>query len=189
MQILLSAGHYPERPGASYRGHTEHAEALLWQEILGNTLIEKGISTTFVPIGTLVEKVQYINSQDRVAAAIEIHFNAAVVDTAKGCETLHFPGSGKGYSLAGYIQDQLAGVFPPSRGVKEGWWRMDFPGQEDYPGDIEGDEVVDYFLRRTYCPSVIVEPEFIHNIETIKAKRREGCEGIAFGIKKWLDSQ
>lgn len=131
-----------------------------------------------VPTGSLTSKVNFINSKDAVVAA-EIHFNSNV--RAKGSETLYAPGSEKGKELALAIQEQFKarGIFQPDRGAKEGWYRLDRPKVIDYKGDVEGDEVINYFLRATYCPSVIVEPEFISNRETIDKWFFEGCDAIA----------
>ena len=41
----------------------------------------------------------------------------------------------------------LAEIFPPSRGIKEGWYRQDFPGRVDYDGDVEGDEKRNFKAR------------------------------------------
>ena len=64
---------------------------------------------------------------------------------------------------------------------------MDSPHQIDYDGDIEGDETVDYFLRKTNCPAIIVEPDFISQIKTITEKRCGGATMIALGIIKYLE--
>jgi hypothetical protein len=54
----------------------------------------------------------------------------------------------------------LAENFPPSRGIKEGWYRMN---KENGP---------DFFLDKSKCPAVILEPEFVHRSELI-VKNRE----------------
>ena len=56
---------------------------------------------------------------------------------------------------------------------------MDRPGHSDYPGDLDGDEVVDYFLRKTNCPAVILEPYFIHETARIEANASIVCAVMA----------
>lgn len=181
--ILLSAGHYPNSPGACNGDYCEYPVAVRWvdriKDILGDS-----VDVDVVPTGTLTEKVKYINSRP-ATAAVEIHFNANI--KAYGSETLYAPGSTKGKALAESIQHQfqIRNIFQPNRGAKEGWYRMDRPGIVDYVGDVDGDEVIDYFLRATKCPAVIVEPEFIYNKDRIEQWFFEGCDAITQGILEW----
>lgn len=170
--ILVSAGHYPESPGACYRGFCEFEEAMLWAQLLVSE-IEKHAPCLLVPTGKLPEKVSFINTHSPIMA-LEIHFNSSANGKAKGFETLYYPDSVGGKALANVVQDAIATCLENNRGIKEGWYRMDTPGVVDYPGDVDGDETVDYFLRKTICPAVIVEPEFIQNIDRIQ-KNRENC--------------
>jgi len=183
--ILISAGHHPTKPGACYDGFCEHDEALRWAVEIFTLLTP--MRALLVPAGTLKEKVAFINAR-KCDFAIEIHFNSAkqwvdenhngVVDegedhhVGKGCETLYYPGSEKGKAAAQIIQTALAPLFPPSRGVKEGWYRMNPKFGPDY------------FLKKTKCTSLIVEPEFIHRKELITERRSEACEALAFALNK-----
>jgi hypothetical protein len=65
---------------------------------------------------------------------------------------------------------------------------MDRPGHKDYPGDVEGDEVVDYFLRATKPVAVIIEPEFIDQYQRIRARRAVACKAISNAIKEIFNS-
>ena len=114
--------------------------------------------------------------------ALEIHFNSAAVPGVKGSETLYAPGSQRGSKIARIVQCHLAKQYPPNRGIKEGWYRMDRPGVIDYAGDTEGDEIIDYFLRKTKCPALIVEPEFIQNHRKITSTRLDGITQLAEGL-------
>lgn len=159
--IFVSAGHYPAAPGARYGRFIEHDEAVIWAELLVEELGGSGI---LVPTGFLREKVDFINRRIMNGdIAIEIHFNAAKDSSGKnvgrGSETLYYPGSVKGKLLAETCQSVLATYFLPDRGVKEGWYRMD---PERGP---------DFFLAKTKCPAVIVEPEFVHRNDLIDASR------------------
>ncbi len=177
--ILLSAGHYPEAPGACHEGFCEYEEALRWASITAN-LIRGRMRVEVVPTGKLPQKVQFINSYPQhVLIACEIHFNSDTSKHQRGSETLYCPGSTKGTQAAGIVQRHLASVLQPDRGAKEGWYRMDRPGTLDYPGDAEGDEVPDYFLSKANPVALIVEPEFIYNRQVIEANRNAACAALA----------
>lgn len=184
--ILVSAGHHQGAQGASWAGRTEWPQAVLWQKLLLQYLADVGEA---VPTGLLRSKVEYINAAQAVCA-IEIHFNSAKVGgqhVGKGCETLYYPGSAKGKQLAFSAQKALSKYFLPDRGIKAGWYRMDQPGVVDYQGDVDGDEKVDYFLRETHCPAIIIEPDFIHRWDLIEHNRAQACRAMADELIKLLD--
>jgi len=185
--ILLSAGHYPAARGACYHDVCEHSEAVTWVEVTAN-LLRGRQQVAIVPTGPLDEKVRWINQQPNVSLICEIHFNSDESRKQHGSETLYCPGSKIGAVLGGIVQAELAGVFPPSRGAKEGWYRMDRPGHKDYPGDVEGDEVPDYILQHTRPYALIVEPEFIYNYHLIEERRHAGCAALADGLHRAAQS-
>lgn len=173
--IFVSAGHYPSKPGAKWERFIEHDEAVIWADDLCDCLA----SALRVPSGILRHKVDFIN--ERVMngdVAIEIHFNAARDADGKpvgrGCETLYYPGSVRGKELAETCQEAMSAVFEPDRGVKEGWYRMN------------PDNGPDFFLAKTKCPAVILEPEFVHRSELIIANRNEAIEKLANALVKEL---
>ena len=185
--IAVCAGHHQDAQGATFEGHTEWPEAVLWRDRLVGVLGE-GLALT-VPSGLLRDKVEFINASQAVCA-IEIHFNSAMMHgkpVGRGCETLQYPGSVRGGELAYCVHKVLARHFPPDRGVKEGWYRMDYPGRVDYDGDVEGDEKLDYFLVKTHCPAIIIEPEFIHLWADIERKRAVTCLGMATALTTLMD--
>lgn len=175
--ILISAGHYPEARGACYNGYCEHEEAMRWATMLVSEL-EPYIPCMLVPTGTLQEKVRFINTHNPIMA-LEIHFNASTNLKAKGFETLYYPGSEKGKGLATALNEALGMCFAHNRGIKEGWYRQDRPGVKDYDGDIDGDESILYFLKKTKCPAVIIEPEFIHNMQRISNNRDHAVDVLS----------
>lgn len=181
--ILLSAGHYPAASGACFGDFCEHAEALRWVERTA-ALIRQHARVDLVPAGALAAKVAHVNSyrHEPVRVACEIHFNSDPSRKGHGSETLYCPGSVKGRRAAEIVQRALGAVLPPDRGIKEGWYRMDKPGHEDYPGDVEGDEKPDYFLSATNPMALIVEPAFIHDREMIELMRAEACEALASAL-------
>lgn len=170
--IYISVGHHRAKQGASYQGVTEYQLASVWGAKVVSILHYMELPAQLV-FGTLKEKVIAINGNTPMLA-VEIHFNSAVNAQGDrigaGSETLYYPNSMKGKRLAQCIQQKLGGIFKPNRGIKEGWYRMD----KQYGPD--------YFLAKTKCPSVIVEPEFIHRTKDIQEKRLEGCAAIAEGI-------
>ena len=85
-----------------------------------------------------------------------------------------FPGSKKGHKLAAAIQSKLGQVMAPDRGIKEGWYKLN---------PKNGPNI---FLADTNCPAVIIEPEFINNIDIILKYRESACEAIVAGIKSYL---
>lgn len=179
--IVLAPGHDASAKGASYHGFTEHDEALRWVDITANFL--RGYLPVRVVHGKLAEKIAAVNAYGHeVLLACEIHFNSDESKRQGGSETLYCPGSTAGRAAAEFVQKELAGVFPPSRGVKEGWFRQDAPGRLDYPGDVDGDEAVLAFLRQTRCPAIIVEPEFIYNWSIIEERRMAGCHALGRGL-------
>lgn len=177
--IIIFAGHHPAAPGASYNGFAEHDEAVRWIDLidayLDPTICIKG------PVGALTMKTNFVNKrQPRIA--MDLHFNAAVnaegEHVGRGSETLYYPGSKLGKSVADFVQTRLCTVCPPDRGIKEGYYRMDPKFGPDW------------FLARTSCPAIIVEPDFIHRKEEIQRARTAACEAIAVGLRnalKWLE--
>ena len=171
--IAISAGHYPERPGACYEEFCEHGEAAHWARLIAGQLGDQGF---YVPTGYLQNKVDAINNRD-VDIAVEIHFNSAVSKgehVGEGCETLYYPESQKGAYIAYEIQREIAPSLFRDRGIKPGWYRMN------------PDNGPDFFLARTKCPAIIVEPDFIHRKDHIQANRDAACELIAETLLKGL---
>lgn len=174
MSILLSAGHMPNDPGAcSDSGKCEFEIANKWIHNI-HYLILPFVDVGFVHRGTLNEKVDQINADPNVKVAIELHFNSNIKG-AKGGETLYYPGSKQGKELAESIQYEFENnrLFLPNRGAKEGYYQQDKT------------KPVLYFLRGTKCVSVVIEPQFISNIEDIENNESDGCRAIADGILKF----
>ena len=165
--IFISAGHYPTRPGACFEGFCEHDEAMRWSKMIVSMI---GEDATLVPTGVLRDKTSFINSRSP-SIAVEIHFNSDSSHAGKGCCTLHYPGSSRGKLLASTIQSGLEQIFKRHwDGVMPGYYRMD---PKHGP---------DFFLANTSCPSVIVEPAFIHERELIEENRDAACARIASSL-------
>ena len=187
--VAISAGHHPGAKGATYQGATEYDEAVKWQAQIVEMLTEKTFDKYLhmrphaIETGTLPHKVAQINAIKYCDLALEIHFNGAADPNINGCETLYYPGSNDGFEYARVLQKKMhLAMNNRGRGIKEGWYKMDRPDRVDFDGDVEGDEVIDYFLRKTKCVALILEPEFIGQIENIRARQAEGCAAIVASI-------
>ncbi|MCK5787944.1 MAG: N-acetylmuramoyl-L-alanine amidase [Chlamydiia bacterium] len=185
--IVLSKAHYPEKAGASYKGVTEHKLSIKWIGDLHRMLMLLGYDVRIAPVGGLTSKVEFINNLN-ADLALEIHFNGSSNPNVSGVETLYCPNSKKGKVLAQIVHEKYAPTMRcKDRGIKEGWYKMDRPGVEDYPGDIDGDEIADYFLRKTNCPAIILEPDFISQYDNINLKQELACSEIVKGINKYIN--
>lgn len=181
--ILISAGHHATKVGACFGDFCEFDEASRWVELIHKYIGDERCLK--VPFGVLRDKVAFINARTggEKTIAVEIHFNSAVIwkddnkdgvkqdkefhHIGRGSETLYYPKSQKGKDAAFVVQQSLSNIFAPDRGIKEGWYRM----QERFGAD--------YFLEKTKCTSLIIEPEFIDNKDIIIGKRDIGCIAIA----------
>jgi len=177
--IFISAGHHPAAPGASFERFIEHDEAVIWAEKLNIVLDD---ISTLVPAETLQKKVDFINSRIMNGdIALEIHFNAARDKDnnpiGRGCETLYYPGSENGKHIATLCQQALSVCYPPDRGVKEGWYKMD------------PERGADFFLARTKCPAIIIEPEFVHHSGIILDNREEAINNLANVLREYDNSE
>lgn len=187
-RVAVSAGHHASAQGADRKGVTEFMETCHWQEMLMEVIPAQAktrrqdVEVIRIDPEKLSRKVRQINQSD-CDLAIEIHFNAASSDAPKGCEVLYYPGSWQGAQAGRLLCVQLAkAMLTKSRGVKPGWYKMDRPGVIDFYGDEDGDEMPDYFLRKTQCMALILEPEFLFWIERIRERREAAC----FVIGKWV---
>lgn len=181
MKIALSAGHFPQAPGACFGGRCEHETAAEWMALIAQHLVDEA-EVFAVPTGPLARKIAAVNAA-RCDVALEVHFNGCGNCGAHGAETLYFPGSARGEALALAVHGAMvhAGSMR-DRGVHEGWLRRDAPGVVDYPGDVDGDEAMAGWLAQTNCPAVIVEPEFIEQYHRVADDRVAICRAIALAL-------
>lgn len=163
--ILLSAGHYPDSKGATYRRFNEHDEAVLWVDLLAYNLREK-TEVLIVPTGRIKHKVAWSNRW-QADLFVEIHFNASASGEGKGSTTLYYPGSVKGKKAANIVQHVLGKRFPPDHGVRPGYYR----------GDPKRGPLA--VLKDTNCPALILEPEFVYQYDDIRAKRVIACQELS----------
>ena len=180
IRIGLSVAHRLKAYGARYGRIIEFHESVKWTDHLTACLEIEGAHVEVAPHGRLPEKVAFLNSKN-VDLAVEIHFNAATL-SAQGCETLYYPNSRPGKNLAECIQDYLPdAVNTRDRGVKEGWYHS---GRINDGGERKATPL--YFLKKTNCPALIIEPEFVYQNDRIIAARESGPEAICQGILEYL---
>ena len=189
--IILSGGHNSDKVGAKHDIYTEYPYTMSWAHKIQSYILEhEDMDSVVIDTGTLPDKVTEINQivknaelPDPFFLAAELHFNSDPSGRAHGNETLYYPGSAKGKLLAITFNNCLMKVACPvlgkDRGVKEGWYRMDRPNVQDYAGDKNGDEKPDYFLRKTACPALILEPCFIQDLGKFLNYENIICKGIA----------
>lgn len=187
MLVGFGIAHSPSKPGACHGPANEHAESQVWTCRVVELLEDSGISCAVAPVGSLTDKVSWLNERG-CDLVMEIHFNSVAGGGATGCETLYYPGSERGKEAAVLVQKKVVqGMQNPDRGVKEGWYKQDRPGVVDWYGDEDGDETPLYFLKATNCPALILEPEFIQQYGHIRNSRRRGAQAICDGIFEVLD--
>jgi len=158
-KIAICPGHYPDSPGAKSHWHfrgidyimNEHTEALKVIEYLYYNLRDKSFMTVEIFNGTLEKKVEGINKY-HPHLALEVHFNSHADSDAHGCEVLH-SGTAKSIDIAERIQRRLVEILKrEDRGTKVGY----------YEGNTEKGML--YYLKKTKCPAIIIEPLFLSNL-------------------------
>lgn len=182
--IFVSAGHHEKAQGAKFNDFTEYGFTVPWADLITELLGDKAIR---VPNGTLKDKVKFINSYAiKSDLAVELHFNSAkmwkdqnengviddgeMVNVGRGSETLYYPSSKTGERAAFIIQSALGSLMQPNRGIKEGWYQMN------------RSKGADFFLAKTRCTSLIIEPEFIDNVMKIQMNKTAACSCIASSL-------
>ena len=155
-RLAISIAHHKNAKGASYGDMNEFDVSVIISELLFTyckLFMFDDIEAVLVPEGRLHNKVKFINDND-FDVAIEVHLNSHIDKSISGHEVLYCPDSYKGKKLADRINKALSlENYTKNRGVNEGWYRMEVGGR------------VDYFLARTNCPAVIIEPEFIAKLD------------------------
>lgn len=187
---ILSPGHNSKAVGACSGKTCEFPNTKTWVTAVERALTAMNRSVEIITAAGLTEKVKQVNGfvakhKGKKCLAVEVHFNAGGSPTTKGCETLYCPGSVKGKAIATAYQSDFIkriALATPNRGVKEGWYRMDVPGKVDFPGDVDGDEHKDYFLEKTACPALILEPCFITEVDTANKNLSFWTDAIAFSL-------
>jgi|GEM_PF-1927293 len=185
MRLGLSIAHHAGAKGAKFNGFNEFDFSTEFVYEVVSVLKNSGVEIFIAPTGRLRSKVIDINNS-KCDLAIEIHFNACGDCGASGSEVLYYPNSTKGKIAASIFQDSIiASTGVRDRGIKEGWYKMDRPNVVDYDGDVDGDEKIDYFLAKTRCTAIILEPEFIEKTSRIILNKNKICEAIAKAVLEY----
>lgn len=172
MKICVNAGHcYGVDPGAIGQKGTQ--EAYITKLIASHVrryLIWHGHEVVSVSDKSL-GKVCQTSNENNCDYFISIHCNAASNREARGTETFYWKGSKTGQKLAKEINDEIVKTLGTrNRGIKE---NTSF-----------------YVIKHTKAPAVLVECEFISNLEGEKLLNEKAVEfgqaitrGILKGIK------
>lgn len=183
-KVALVAGHNQGAPGACHNGVCEYplTKDMMFR-VAGILMDVSGIQVLTHAGGSLEDKVAWVNKM-APNLAMEFHYNGCGGCKAEGTETLYDPGSDNGHEAATLIHPFIVeAVGGTDRGIKEGWYHQDKPGRVDYPGDVDGDEHRLYFLHKTACPALILEPEFI---EQVKPTDVEFFEHVAYAVAEGI---
>jgi len=145
-KVMVSVGHYSDENTREI----EYPANLRVGQLLHSFLINNGFLCEIIEGGQLRDKVRSINIYNP-DIAVECHFNRLSYphDPKKygsGYEVCIWQGSRSGRRLAGEILHQWKKRLPFKRRGTGVWERTDL-----------------YFLKKTYCPSIILEPLFLDN--------------------------
>ena len=121
------------------------------------------------------KRVEIIN-ESSATLAVSIHQNSFTNETSKGAQVFYHTQSNEGAVLAKFIQEQI------KFSVKDENKRME-KANDSY-----------YLLKKTICPTVIIECGFLSNLEETKllkdsAYQKKIAEGILNGIKIYLERE
>lgn len=147
MKVLIDPGHGGKDPGAVFENLQEKEIVLDISKKLKSMLFVNNYKVAMTRYDdtflSLQERVD-LSAKEKPDIFVSIHCNSFTNETANGTETLYFPSSAKGNSLALSIQKELAkGIYTRDRGVK---------GRSNL-----------FVLRRTAMPAVLVEVAFLSN--------------------------
>jgi len=188
MRIAIDCGHNPPGDLGSTSSEYKLAEFVEAHRIVSyvyRELYEKGFQiVNFAE--RLKTKVQIVN-KSKPDIAIEVHLNSCSDVKQRGALCMYYP-SQKSRDLARFILKEIGNVSAvgiigsaliKKRGVYVGNFRLD----PSYP--------ILYFLRKTKCPAVVVEPLFLSNTEDCKLLKRGQihkiiAEGIYLGILDYM---
>lgn len=167
--IAISAGHTPDRPGATKGNISEYSLTVAITGRICQILSEKGHYPWFIGADNNITQIAQINKIN-ASCGLELHFNAFIDDKTQGTEVLH-AGSKRGIELAQHIQNNLLDrLGTKNRGIKKGF----------YQGDYRKPMIE--ILTKTKCPFVIPEPLFLSNPEDFAKVNSQMRELVAIAI-------
>lgn len=168
MKICINAGHkVGEVPGAIGQNGTQ--EAYINSLIANHArryLIGHGYEVVLVSDKSLAKVCKTAN-ENNCDYFVSIHCNAATNRNARGTETFYWKGCEKGKRLAKAINYEIVKTLGTrDRGIKE--------------------NTTFYVIKHTKCPAVLVECEFISNVDgekILKEKANVFAQAIVRGVK------
>lgn len=179
MRVAIDTGHNPPEDLGAISVEHKLCEYIEAHEIVSHAnrlLYAQGIE--LVNFGeTLKRKVKLVNKA-RPNIAIEVHLNSSNSEKARGALCMYYPQK-RSRDLARFILQgikdatlaPILGSSLPTRGAYIGHYRLD------------PSKAILYFLRKTKCPAVVVEPLFISNKEDADLLRKSRIHNtIAAGI-------
>lgn len=117
--------------------------------VIWDSLDRRKPEVRFSPPTSLTGKILMVNSENP-DFAVDVHLNSLTKPIVRGTEVLYYPGSERGKAIARVFQRHLVRMLvTPNRGIEE---RVDLG-----------------FLKKTRCPAIITESEFISNEEVALA--------------------
>jgi len=178
MDVAIVVGHHPNAQGATLSlGQESVTEWELWKDFayeLALTCRQRGLDVQVVrrpnekPDKALGRRVNDTGAD----VGIELHFNAAAAEEARGTKMIHWPGSEEGKRLAATLQQTtLNEMGLKSRGTE---------ARDDLG-----------FLRYTDMPSVICEPAFGSNQSDgfkLLSRLPELMKAYRVGLRKHLNA-
>ena len=169
MKICINSGHkLGIDPGAiGQRGTQEAYITKTIGDMVKKYLEREGYEVISVSDKSLT-KVCKTSNENNCDYFISIHCNSAVNKEARGTETFYWKTCEKGKKLAKSINDEIVNTFGTrDRGIKE--------------------NTTFYVIKHTKCPAVLVECEFISNLDGEKLLNEKSnifAEAITRGIMK-----
>lgn len=127
MRILISIGHWPEKPGHSGPDWSEYSLLAPVAGFCVRELERMGVEAWMGPAAPLTRKIAW-ERERKFDLAVELHANAdpdpdgAGDPVASGCEVLYFPNSHDAEVLAVGVAARLAtAIGEKNRGAKPGY--------------------------------------------------------------------
>ena len=171
MKICVNAGHFVgvDSGAVGQKGTQEACVNKIIAIQVVEKLKSKGHNVILVTDKSLSNVVKASNDFG-ADYFVSIHCNSATNKQARGTETFYWKGNAKGKKLAKAINDEIVSTLSTrDRGIKE--------------------NTTFYVVKYTKCPAVLVECEFISNLEGEKLlieKMSVFAEAITKGILKGI---
>lgn len=187
MKIAVDCGHNPPEDYGCTNLHHNLAEFVECHKIISH--VYDSLWREHIRIVNFAERLKtkvWIVNKAKPVCAVELHLNSSSNPKARGSLCMYYP-TKKSEQLAKFILDNIGKIInQPKLGIS-------LPTRGAYVGNYQLDpsKAILYFLRRTKCPAVVVEPLFLSNDQDVyllkKLKyHRYIATGIFLGILDYL---